>query len=48
MRYTYLWRLKMLEKETVFFEVHEAELREKYLGKRGVGYTISEVAAGAE
>ncbi|GHT89262.1 hypothetical protein FACS1894137_18210 [Spirochaetia bacterium] len=26
----------MLEKETVFFEAHEAELREKYLGKRVV------------
>ncbi|MDR1894624.1 MAG: hypothetical protein LBQ61_08075 [Spirochaetales bacterium] len=28
----------MLEKETVFFEAHEAELREKYLGKRVVIY----------
>ncbi|GHV40716.1 hypothetical protein AGMMS49546_15160 [Spirochaetia bacterium] len=28
----------MLEKETLFFEAHEAELREKYLGKRVVIY----------
>ncbi|GHT84496.1 hypothetical protein FACS1894137_07610 [Spirochaetia bacterium] len=28
----------MLERETAFFEAHETELREKYLGKRVVIY----------